>query len=61
MATRMRKADVLAVCREAFKDDPDYFRGDAIAQREYFNNYTDALCRDGFISRHQYETWTNPF
>ena len=61
IGARMLKADVLAVCREAFKDDPDCFRGDAIAKREYFNNYTDALCKDGFISRHQYETWTNPF
>jgi hypothetical protein len=27
---------------------------------EAWNNYTDALCKDGQITMRQYETWTHP-
>ena len=29
-------------------------------RRESWNNYTDALCKDGEISDWQYENWTHP-
>jgi hypothetical protein len=58
---KMTKAQVVAECRRAFKEDPDSFQGDAIAQRELFNNYADTLCKLGVISSRQYETWVNPF
>jgi hypothetical protein len=38
-----------------------YGKDDHIAIREAWNNYTDALCKDGVISSHQYDSWTNPF
>lgn len=38
-----------------------YGRGDKVAQREEWNNFTDMLCKDRQISQHQYNTWTNPF
>ena len=61
MARKMTKAEVIAESREVFKEMPEVFRGDAIAKREYFNDYTDSLCKAGRITHHQYDTWSNPF
>ena len=36
-------------------------KDDVIAKREEWNNFTDALCKEGYITEKQYETWTNPF
>lgn len=38
-----------------------YGRGDTIAMREAWNDYTDSLCKDRQITSYQYENWTNPF
>ena len=38
-----------------------YGRGDWTALREAWNDWTDALCKDGEITSKQYETWSNPF
>lgn len=38
-----------------------HWRDDVIAKRESWNNYTDALCKDGEITLKQYENWSNPF
>jgi hypothetical protein len=38
-----------------------YGRGDVIAQREEWNNYVDALQKDGAVTRYQADTWSNPF
>jgi len=35
-------------------------RPDECARREAFNNWTDAMCKDGQISDWQYENWTHP-
>jgi len=35
--------------------------GDVIAKRESWNNFTDALCKEGYISNSQYDRWSNPF
>lgn len=40
--------------------EPSY-KGDVCAKREYWNNYTDSLCKDGMITDSQYDNWTNPF
>lgn len=58
---KLTKAEVVAHCRETFASAPAYFRGDVVAQREYFNDYTDSLCKDGQITAKQYDSWTNPF
>jgi len=34
---------------------------DVIAKREAWNNFTDALCKEGYITDSQYDRWTNPF
>lgn len=30
---------------------------DKCAEREAWNNYTDALCKNGIITARQYDTW----
>ena len=34
---------------------------DAVAKRESWNNFTDALCKEGYITMKKYESWSNPF
>ena len=58
---KLTKAEVIKHCREAFRESPEIFRGDSVARREYFNDYTDMLCKDKMITNHQYNTWSNPF
>lgn len=36
-------------------------RVDEAFRREEWNNFTDALCKNGRITKHQYESWDNPF
>ncbi|UVX31925.1 hypothetical protein A2a_b_00018 [Klebsiella phage VLCpiA2a] len=59
--TKLTKAEVIEHCREVFRENPETFRGDAVAKREYFSDYTDMLCKDEAITTHQYNTWSNPF
>jgi len=58
------KKEVVAQFRELWADvvanDPSW-RGDSIAKRTAFNDYTDGLCKDGIITTYQYENWSNPF
>ena len=55
----MTKAEALRDFRQLFNTFGK--RGDATAKREDWNNYTDALCKEGLITLHQYETWDQPF
>lgn len=41
-------------------EQPNY-KGDSIAKREAFNNFVDALNKDGIVSNHQAYSWSNPF
>jgi hypothetical protein len=36
-------------------------RVDRVARAEAWNNYTDALCKDRRITRHQCDAWSNPY
>jgi hypothetical protein len=36
-------------------------KGDTIAKREAWNDFTDMLCKEGDITENQYNNWTNPF
>ena len=36
-------------------------KGDAIAKREYWNNFVDSLNKEGLVSDNQANNWTNPF
>ena len=51
------EADILPFIQEEYEQDrePDW-----PARREAWNNWTDALCKDGLISDWQYENWTHP-
>jgi len=55
----MTKAQALQDFRYYIK--PFIKRGDAIAAREAWNNWTDALCKEGAITLNQYENWGQPF
>lgn len=48
------RAEIAPMVREQFGRD-------SIAMREAFNDYTDALCKDGSITSRQYNTWSNPY
>lgn len=51
------KRQVMPLIRKQYERDgiPDW-----PARREEWNNFTDALHRDGLITLRQYETWTHP-
>ena len=55
----MTKAQALQDFRYFIK--PFIKKGDTIAVREAWNNWTDALCKEGAITLNQYENWGQPF
>ena len=38
-----------------------HLKNDVIAKRENWNNFTDSLCKEGYITDKQYINWSNPF
>ena len=61
---RTTKKEVVAQFRELWAETVSlepHWRGDSIAKRTAFNDYTDSLCKDGIITTYQYENWSNPF
>lgn len=64
MKVRMTKGQVLAefaeLWRDTLKSNPS-LRGDLCAKRESFNNYVDALNKDGRVTDAQAFNWSNPF
>jgi hypothetical protein len=44
----MNKKQIVAMCREVFKEFPETFHNDKCAQAQYFNDFTDLLCKDLF-------------
>ena len=38
-----------------------YRKNDKIAKRTEWNDYTDALCKDGLITTNQFVNWGQPF
>ena len=60
----MTKAEALKLFRFIYKIkaiENGYRRGDEVAKRTEWNDYTDALCKDGLITSKQYDTWDSPF
>jgi len=57
-AEKQFRETVLPVIKQKFEQDgrPDY-----PARREGWNNWTDALCKEGTITTNQYSNWANPF
>lgn len=52
---------VRLLCRDFFRVHADFFRGDSVAQREHWLNFTDYLCRTGQITQAQRDNWSCPF
>ena len=62
--SKLTKKQAIAQFREMWREAIEYnlaLKGDVIAKREDWNNYTDALCKDGQITQSQYSRWSNPF
>ena len=53
-------ADFRLLWQEVVESTPS-LRGDSIAKREEFNNYVDALNKDGIVTDSQAFNWSNPF
>jgi len=56
-AVKQFKEDVLPYVKERYEQDGIR---DLPARREAFNNFTDWLCKEGYITSWQYENWTHP-
>ena len=60
MPKKITKAEALRDFRINYKT-AGYQRGDVVAKRTEWNDYTDFLCKKGFITLKQYENWGQPF
>jgi len=58
---RFNHLKVRFMCRDHFRANPETYRGDSIAQREYWLNLTDELSRAGLISQDNRDHWSCPF
>ena len=63
MATskKMTKAEALRDFRILYKTFTNYRKGDLVAKRTEWNDFTDALCKQGLITTNQYINWHQPF
>lgn len=57
-ASYLTKATVEQIFFRDYKDQLNI--KDQIANKELWSNYTDRLCKDGYISPNQYRTWHYP-
>ncbi len=57
----LTKKQALINFKAIYKDFLKENRFDYVAKREAWNNWTDALCKDGQITSWQYDNWTQPF
>ena len=57
----MTKAEAIRDFRILYKTFTNYGRGDVVAKRTEWNDYTDRLCKEGLITLEQYENWGQPF
>ena len=54
MPKKMTKAEAIRDFRILYKTFTNYRRGDVVAKRTEWNDYTDALCKEGLITDNQY-------
>jgi len=63
----MKKTLTKREVMQMFKEDimpgliKQYGKDDRDAKAETWNNYTDSLCTDGYITRKQCDNWANPY
>lgn len=60
---KLTKEEALNQYKEGFSDYIEEMKEkkDYEALKLSWNIYTDGLCRDGYLSLHQVNTWSNPF
>jgi len=58
---KMTKVEAIKNFRILYKTFTNYRKGDVTAKRTEWNNYTDALHKEGVITLKQYENWGNPY
>ena len=61
---KMTKVEAIQLFRFIYKVksiELGYRRGDDIAKRTEWNDFTDALCKDNLITDKQHNLWSNPF
>ena len=56
----MTKVEAVKMFRELYKRWGGR-RADPIAKRTEWNDFTDALCKQGLITTNQYINWHQPF
>ncbi len=57
----MTKAEALRDFKILYKTFTNYRKGDLVAKRTEWNDFTDALCKQGLIATNQYINWHQPF
>ena len=58
---KMTKVKAVKDFRILYKTFTNYRKGDVIAKRTEWNDFTDHLCKQGLITSKQYDTWDQPF
>ena len=61
---KLTKKTAVRIFKDVLNSDYVYYahiRGDKVALRESWNNFTDSLCKDGEITDYQYNNWSNPY
>lgn len=61
MRKYMTKAEALRDFKILYKTFTNYRKGDVVAKRTEWNDFTDALCKQGLITTNQYINWHQPF
>ena len=58
---KMTKAEALRDFKILYKTFTNYRKDDLVAKRTEWNDFTDALCKQGLITTNQYINWHQPF
>lgn len=58
MRIKYTKQEIIKEFKGLFSGELERLKNDIPAKRELWNNYTDSLCKDGWITENQYNNWT---
>lgn len=61
MKRKYTKAEIVREFKGAMATNLEILKGDPIAKRELWFAWTDMLCKEGYITEKQYNTWASPF
>lgn len=57
----MTKTKAVQDFKEMFAETLKSLRGDTIAKNELWWDYADSLCKQGYITEVQYDSWSSPY